>query len=104
MPHLPEARVVDGDCPEPVELILYVDAKSARSKAAIEEIRAGLARLRAPRVRLTIRELPRDRSRIELEPGTAEPRRATRGPRTFIIGHLTSQDLVLKLVAECGAA
>jgi len=92
-------------CPEPVELILYVSTIAPGSSAAIAKIRDVLAQFSTPRVKLTVCELP-------VAPAmpvdnasalTAGLGRRTPGPRTFIIGHLTSPELVLELLGECGS-
>jgi DNA-binding response OmpR family regulator len=97
----------DGDggsgCPEPVELILYVSSQSARSFAAVRNIRNVLKRFKTSRVKLTVCDLARDPTR-GIEDGVAfTPTlvRRTPGPRTFILGHVTNPELLMELLADC---
>src|SRR4029077_2273111 len=68
----------DGSGPsnsEPVELVLYVNAKSPQSAAVVHRLRKALAQLNSSRAKLTICEVSEDQSTASLE-------RATVGPRT----------------------
>ena len=92
-----------AECPEPVELILYVSSRSTRSHAAVRTIRDVLKRFRSSRVRLTVCDLARDpaggiEDSVAFTPTLV---RRTPGPRTFILGHVTNPDLVLELLADC---
>jgi CheY-like chemotaxis protein len=103
---MPAARP-DGDgatdCPDPVELILYVSSQSARSYAAVRNIRKVLKRFKASRVRLTVCDLARDPARGVEDAVAFTPTlvRKTPGPRTFILGHVTNPDLLMELLADC---
>jgi CheY-like chemotaxis protein len=93
----------EAGCPEPVELILYVSSKSPRSHAAVRNIRNVLKRFKASRVKLTVCDLARDpaggiEDAVAFTPTLV---RRTPGPRTFILGHVTSPELLLELLADC---
>ena len=93
------------ECPDPVELILYVSSQSPRSHAAVRNIRKVLTRFNAAQVKLTVCDLARDPARgiedsIAFTPTLV---RKTPGPRTFIIGHVTNPELLLELLADCDA-
>ena len=95
----------DGECPDPVELILYVSSQSARSFAAVRNIRKVLRRFKSSRVKLTVCDLASNPSGGEADSIAFTPtlvRRAP-GPRTFILGHVTNPDLLLELLADCDA-
>ena len=74
-----------SECPDPVELILYVSAHSPHSVAAIENIRNVIKRLRPSRVRLTIHDLSKDPSQGDADGVTFTPTLVKRsaGPRTY---------------------
>jgi CheY-like chemotaxis protein len=93
----------DGECPDPVELILYVSSQSSRSFAAVRNIRKVLKRFKSSRVKLTICDLARDPSGGIEDSVSFTPTlvRRTPGPRTFILGHVTNPDLVMELLADC---
>jgi CheY-like chemotaxis protein len=94
----------DGDCPEPVELILYVSAYSPKSSAAINNIKSVLSRVRSSRVRLTICDLSRNPNAGDADAVAITPTLVKRppGPRTFILGHITNPDLLVELIQACG--
>jgi DNA-binding response OmpR family regulator len=91
------------DCPDPVELILYVSAHSERSATAIKNIKQALEGQRSRRVTLTICDLSKDPSLGQRDAVPFTPRLVKRspGPRTFILGHITSPELVLELLGGC---
>jgi len=92
-----------SDCPDPVELILYVSSQSARSFAALRNVRKVLQRFKSSRVKLTVCDLATDPSGGIEDSVAFTPtlvRRAP-GPRTFILGHVTNPDLLLELLADC---
>ena len=98
----------DGDggqphCPDPIELILYVSAHSPRSATAIENIRAVLSRYSSSRVKLTIHDLSKDPNAGITDSVAFTPTLVKRspGPRTFILGHITSPELLLELLESC---
>jgi CheY-like chemotaxis protein len=91
------------DCPDPVELILYVSSQSARSFAALRNIRQVLKRFKSSRVKLTVCDLANDpgggvEDSVAFTPTLV--RRAP-GPRTFILGHVTNPELLMELLADC---
>jgi len=92
-----------GHCPDPVELILYISSRSARSYAAVRNIRKVLKRFKSSRVRLTVCDLARDPARGVEDAVAFTPTlvRKTPGPRTFILGHVTNPDLLMELLADC---
>jgi len=92
-------------CPDPVELILYVSSQSARSLAAVRNIRNVLKRFDSSRVKLTVCDLARDPARGIDDAVAFTPTlvRKSPGPRTFILGHVTNPDLVMELLADCEA-
>jgi CheY-like chemotaxis protein len=102
-----DGRSNNGDgapeCPEPVELILYVSSQSARSFAAVRNIRTVLKRFNSSRVKLTVCDLARDPAAGIEDAVAFTPTlvRRTPGPRTFILGHVTNPDLLLELLADC---
>lgn len=94
-----------GDCPEPVELILYVSSQSARSFAAVRNIQKVLRRFKSSRVKLTVCDLASNPAGGEADSIAFTPTlvRRSPGPRTFILGHVTNPELVLELLADCEA-
>ncbi len=93
-----------GGCPEPIELILYVSAQSPRSASAVRNIRRALAPFNSAKVKLTVCDLSENplagaADRIAFTPTLV--RRAP-GPRTYILGHVSSPDLLLELLGDCG--
>jgi CheY-like chemotaxis protein len=91
------------NCPDPVELILYISAESSRSYAALRNIKKALERFDASRVKLTVCDL-------SVNPGagvedavafTPTLVRRAPGPRTFILGHITNPEVLLELLADC---
>ena len=94
----------DGDCPDPVELILYVSAYSPKSAAAINNIKGVLSRYRSSRVRLTIYDLSQNPEAGKADAVTFTPTLVKRspGPRTFILGHITNPDVLVELLQACG--
>jgi DNA-binding response OmpR family regulator len=95
----------ESDCPDPVELILYVSSQSPRSYAEVRNIRKILQRFKASRVKLTVCDLAQDPARGIEDSVAFTPTlvRRTPGPRTFILGHVTNPELVLELLADCDA-
>jgi CheY-like chemotaxis protein len=94
----------DGDCVEPVELILYVSAYSPKSAAAIQDIKRVLSRFQSSRVKLTIYDLSQDPNAGTTDAITVTSTLVKRspGPRTFILGHITNPDLLVELLEACG--
>jgi CheY-like chemotaxis protein len=91
------------DCPEPVELILYVSSQSPRSFAAVRNIKKVLERFQSSQVKLTICDLSQnpDSGIEDAVAFTPTLVRRTPGPRTFILGHITNPELLLELLADC---
>jgi DNA-binding response OmpR family regulator len=94
----------DGECPEPVELVLYVSAYSPKSAAAIKNIKQVISRYRSSSVRLTIYDLSQDPDAGKADSVAFTPTLVKRspGPRTFILGHITNPDLLVELLQACG--
>ena len=94
----------DGDCPEPVELVLYVNAESPKSVAAIANIQRVLARFESSRVRLTIHDLSQDPQAGAADAVAITPTLVKRspGPRMFILGHITNDEVLVELLQACG--
>jgi CheY-like chemotaxis protein len=92
-----------GDCPEPVELILYISSRSPRSLAAVKTIKKVLERYSSSRVKLTVCNLSEDPTAGIEDAVSFTPTlvRRSPGPRTFILGHITSPELLLELLADC---
>jgi CheY-like chemotaxis protein len=93
----------DNDCPEPIELILYVSADSPRSANAINNIKRVLSRYRSDKVRLTICDLARDPTLGNADSIAFTPTLVKRspGPRTYILGHITNPDVLIELLDGC---
>ena len=93
----------DGDCPDPIELILYVSAHSPRSASAIENIQKVLTRYKSSRVKLTIHDLSKDPNQGAADGIAFTPTlvKKSPGPRTFILGHITNPELLLELLESC---
>lgn len=103
----PLPRSSDGqemDCPDPIELILYVSAHSVRSATAVENIKRALARFESSRVKLTICDLSEDPhlGREDAVAFTPTLVKRSPGPRTFILGHITNPNVVLEMLEGCG--
>lgn len=91
------------ECPQPIELILYVSASSPRSASALRNIKRALSRFGRRKVRLTVCDLS-----VEPMAGVADSIaftptlvRRTPGPRTFILGHVSSPELLMELLGDC---
>lgn len=94
-----------SDCPDPVELILYVSSQSPGSHAAVRNIKQVLERFHSSRVKLTVCDLAANPNGGIEDSVVFTPTlvRKTPGPRTFILGHITNPELVLELLADCEA-
>lgn len=92
-----------ADCPEPVDLILYISSRSPRSSAAVKTIRKVLERYSSSRVKLTVCNLSENPNAGVEDSVAFTPTlvRRSPGPRTFILGHITSPELLLELLADC---
>jgi CheY-like chemotaxis protein len=88
-----------GDSPDPIELILYVNADTPRSVEAIQDIERVLSRNGSGKYTVTICNLPQvpapQPEGITLA-AAATPRAP--GPRTFILGHITNPALLAELL------
>lgn len=93
----------DADCPDPIELILYVSPHSPRTATAIANVKAVLSRFHSSRVSLTICDLSQDPAAGTADAVAFTPTLVKRspGPRTFILGHLTNPQLLLELLEGC---
>jgi len=93
----------EPDCPDPIELILYVSSHSPRSAEAIANIEAALSRFDSSRVSLTICDLSQTPDGGNADGIAFTPALVKRapGPRTFILGHLTNPELLLELLEGC---
>ena len=90
------------ECPNPVELILYVSARSPRSFAAVKNVKKILERFRSSRVRLTVCDLAANPSGVPDAVAVTPPLvPRTPGPRTIILGHITNPDILIELLADC---
>jgi CheY-like chemotaxis protein len=91
------------DCPDPVELILYISAQSPRSFAAVKNVKKALERFNSSRVKLTVCDLSANPTAGVADSVAFTPTlvRRTPGPRTFILGHIANPDLLLELLADC---
>jgi two-component system response regulator GlrR len=94
----------NGECPDPIELILYVSAQSPRSAAALQNIKKVLLRYKSSRVRLTVHDLSKDPSRGAADGIAFTPTlvKKSPGPRTFILGHITNPELLIEILDSCG--
>ena len=92
-------------CPEPVELILYVSSQSPGSFASVKSIRKVLERFNESRVKLTVCDLSENPGGGAEDAIAFTPTLVRRkpGPRTLILGHITSPELLLELLADCEA-
>ena len=105
---IPSSRPGDGsqggDCPDPIELVLYVSASSPKCAAAITNIRNVLSRFASERVRLTIHDLSKDPHAGIQDSVAFTPTLVKRspGPRTFILGHITNPDILVEILQSCG--
>ena len=91
------------ECPEPIELILYVSADSPRSANAINNIKRVLSRYRSDKVRLTICDLAQNPTMGNADGIAFTPTLVKRspGPRTYILGHITNPDVLIELLDGC---
>lgn len=98
------SRNEDGDCREPIELILYVSPQSPRSAAALQNIRKVLSRYKSSKVRLTVLDLSKEPSKGAVDGIAFTPTlvKKSPGPRTFILGHLTNPELLIEILDSCG--
>jgi CheY-like chemotaxis protein len=93
----------DPQCPDPIELILYVSARSPRSTEMVDKFRKALTRFGSARVKLTVCDLSTPPARVtdDMAAVRSIAVRDGRGPRTFILGHITNPELVLELLSDC---
>ena len=93
----------NNECPDPIELILYVSADSPRSANAINNIKRVLSRYRSDKVRLTICDLARNPTMGNADSIAFTPTLVKRspGPRTYILGHITNPDVLIELLDGC---
>jgi DNA-binding response OmpR family regulator len=93
-----------GDCPDPIELILYVSMESPRSANAINNIKRVLSRYRSDKVTLTICDLAKTPTLGTEDSIAFTPTLVKRSPRprTFILAHMTNTEVLLELLDGCG--
>jgi hypothetical protein len=93
----------EHDCPDPIELILYMSAHSPRSASALDQIKSVLGRYKSLRVKLTICDLSKDSEGGNTDGIVFTPTLVKRspGPRTFILGHITNPELLLEMLEAC---
>lgn len=96
----------DDNCPDPIELILYVSAHSPRSATALENIQKVLTRYKSSRMKLTIHELSKNPAQAGADgiAFTSTLLKKSPGPRTFILGHITNPELLVELLESCEEA
>lgn len=101
----PESRGSNGSgpaSPEPVELILYVNANSPKAEAAVSEMRRVLGRFTSQKVTVTVCPLPDAASCAvaATSPDAAGPSRQV-SARTLILGHITHPEILLEMLTDC---
>jgi len=101
----PESRGSSGSgpaSPEPVELILYVNADSPKADAAVAQMRRVLERFNSQKVTVTVCPLPDAAScaAAETSARAAVPTRQV-SARTLILGHITHPEILLELLTDC---
>lgn len=91
------------DCPDPIELILYMSPHSPRSAAALQNVKKVLSRYKSSKVRLTVLDLSKDPSKGAADGIAFTPTlvKKSPGPRTFILGHLTNPELLMEILDGC---
>ena len=102
----PESRGSSGSgpaAPEPVELILYVNANSPKADAAVTEMRRVLERFNSQKVTVTVCPLPESASCAVagLFARRGRPGQARSAARTLILGHITHPDILLEMLTDC---
>jgi len=85
----------------PVELVLYVNTRSPKSAAAVRSLRRAVERINSPRARITICEMEGDPCTADATQDQSAFDRTTKGPRTFILGHITNPEPLLELLTDC---
>ena len=91
------------DCPDPIELILYLSADSPGSANAIDNIKRVLSRYGSDKVKLTICGLARDPTEGDADSVAFTPTLVKRspGPRTYILGHIHNPEVLIELLEGC---
>jgi DNA-binding response OmpR family regulator len=102
----PQSRGSSGGasgCPDPVELILYVDANSPKADAAVSQMQRVLERFNSRKVKVTVCPLPESAkcAVAEAPPGATAPIRRQVSARTLILGHITHPEILLELLTDC---
>jgi ActR/RegA family two-component response regulator len=89
---------------EKIELVLYTSAESEKCQRALRAIEGVLERYDAAQVRFRICDLSRSPERGEEDAVVFTPTLVKRGPgpRTWIIGNLENQDLLIDLLEVSG--
>ena len=88
--------------PDPVELILYVNANSPKADAAVEQMRRVLERFNSQKVTVTVCPLPEaaNCAVAAASPDPAVPVRQA-SARTLILGHITHPEILLEMLRDC---
>jgi DNA-binding response OmpR family regulator len=102
---VPESRGAGGGpaSPEPVELILYVNANSPKADAAVSQMRRVLERFNSHKVTVTVCPLP-EPTNCAVADSSADvtaPVRQQVSARTLILGHITHPEILLELLSDC---
>lgn len=87
--------------PEPVELVLYVNANSPKADAAVLQMRRALERFNSHKVTVTVCPLP-DAASCAVAATSQEagaPRQNS--ARTLILGHITHPEILLEMLTDC---
>lgn len=88
--------------PDPVELILYVNASSPKADAAVEQMRRVLERFNSHKVTVTVCPLPEPANcAVAISPNPAVPPRQQVSARTLILGHITHPEILLEMLTDC---
>lgn len=87
---------------EPIELFLYVNGDSAKMAEATRSVKEAVARFAPGLFSLTIRDLSRNPGHGAADGIACTPALVKRspGPRTFILGHIPSADVVAELLSQ----
>jgi len=78
-----------------------VNTRSPKSAAAVRSLRKAVELINSPRARITICEMDGDPCSAAAPPDHSAFERTTKGPRTFILGHITNPEPLLELLSDC---
>jgi hypothetical protein len=91
----------DGHRERPaIELVLYVSSLSPHSTTALRNLRRALAKFSEHPVKLTVHDLSKDPQRAERDGVHFTPTLVTKtkGPKTWIVGHLGNPQVLQALL------